>query len=157
MPKFDVIVADPPFSLRWEATETLGEDVRFKNHGIAPKSAADFAFVAHTAKAADATFWNVDYRLMPGVRMADVVADTVAACAAVDAERVVIVGHSAGGHLAVEAALRLPKPPAAVVAVSGLYDLDPLQYAFIQDELTLTDDEVAAFSPETRAAAEASA
>jgi len=25
----------------------LGEDVRFKNHGLAPKSAADFAFLLH--------------------------------------------------------------------------------------------------------------
>lgn len=115
-------------------------------------AAADFAFVAETARAADATLWNVDYRLMPGVRMADVVADTVAGCEAVEAERIVIVGHSAGGHLAVEAALRLSGPPGAVLAVSGLYDLDPLRYAFIQDELAFTADEVAAFSPETRAA-----
>ncbi|MBI2515407.1 MAG: type I restriction-modification system subunit M [Opitutae bacterium] len=47
MPKFDAIVANPPFSLRWESKEELGEDVRFKNHGIAPKSAADFAFLLH--------------------------------------------------------------------------------------------------------------
>ena len=47
MPKFDAIVANPPFSLRWEPKEELGEDVRFKNHGIAPKSAADFAFLLH--------------------------------------------------------------------------------------------------------------
>lgn len=47
MPKFDAIVANPPFGLRWEPTEELGQDVRFKNHGIAPKSAADFAFLLH--------------------------------------------------------------------------------------------------------------
>lgn len=47
MAKFDAIVANPPFSLRWEPTEELGQDVRFKNHGIAPKSAADFAFLLH--------------------------------------------------------------------------------------------------------------
>ena len=47
MPKFDAIVANPPFSYRWEPTEALGEDVRFKNHGLAPKSAADFAFLLH--------------------------------------------------------------------------------------------------------------
>lgn len=46
-PSFDAIVANPPFSLRWEPTETLGEDVRFKNYGLAPKSAADFAFLLH--------------------------------------------------------------------------------------------------------------
>ena len=34
-------------SYRWEPTGTLGDDVRFKNHGLAPKSAADFAFLLH--------------------------------------------------------------------------------------------------------------
>ncbi|MBF0429461.1 MAG: N-6 DNA methylase, partial [Magnetococcales bacterium] len=46
-PKFDVVVANPPFSYRWEPTDALAEDVRFKNYGLAPKSAADFAFLLH--------------------------------------------------------------------------------------------------------------
>jgi len=46
-PSFDAIVANPPFSYRWEPTDALGDDVRFKNHGLAPKSAADFAFLLH--------------------------------------------------------------------------------------------------------------
>jgi type I restriction enzyme M protein len=45
--QFDAIVANPPFSLRWEPTDALGEDFRFKNYGLAPKSAADFAFLLH--------------------------------------------------------------------------------------------------------------
>lgn len=44
---FDAVVANPPFSYRWEPTEALGEDFRFKNYGLAPKSAADFAFLLH--------------------------------------------------------------------------------------------------------------
>lgn len=44
---FDAIVANPPFSLRWEPTESLGEDFRYKSYGLAPKSAADFAFLLH--------------------------------------------------------------------------------------------------------------
>jgi type I restriction enzyme M protein len=46
-PQFDAIVANPPFSYRWDPTEAMGDDVRFKNHGLAPKSAADFAFLLH--------------------------------------------------------------------------------------------------------------
>jgi type I restriction enzyme M protein len=46
-PLFDAIVANPPFSLRWEPTDALADDVRFKSHGLAPKSAADFAFLLH--------------------------------------------------------------------------------------------------------------
>jgi len=45
--EFDAVVANPPFSLRWDPTEALGEDFRFKNYGLAPKSAADFAFLLH--------------------------------------------------------------------------------------------------------------
>lgn len=46
-PYFDAVVANPPFSYRWDPNEALGEDVRFKNYGLAPKSAADLAFLLH--------------------------------------------------------------------------------------------------------------
>lgn len=46
-PLFDAIVANPPFSYRWEPSESMGDDVRFKNYGLAPRSAADFAFLLH--------------------------------------------------------------------------------------------------------------
>lgn len=45
--EFDAVVANPPFSYRWEPNEALGEDFRFKSYGLAPKSAADFAFLLH--------------------------------------------------------------------------------------------------------------
>ncbi|GMT43273.1 MAG: hypothetical protein IEMM0003_0092 [bacterium] len=45
--KFDAVVANPPFSYRWKPTEALAEDFRFKGYGLAPKSAADFAFLLH--------------------------------------------------------------------------------------------------------------
>ncbi|MFC4249858.1 type I restriction-modification system subunit M [Sinimarinibacterium flocculans] len=47
MPKFDAVVANPPFSYRWEPKADMSDDVRFKNYGLAPKSAADFAFLLH--------------------------------------------------------------------------------------------------------------
>jgi type I restriction enzyme M protein len=43
----DAVVANPPFSYRWEPNETLSEDFRFKSYGLAPKSAADLAFLLH--------------------------------------------------------------------------------------------------------------
>ncbi|MCE5990589.1 type I restriction-modification system subunit M [Pseudomonas sp. KCA11] len=46
-PRFDAVVANPPFSYRWDPTKALSEDMRFKNYGLAPKSAADFAFLLH--------------------------------------------------------------------------------------------------------------
>jgi len=45
--KCDAVVANPPFSYRWEPNDTLAEDFRFKSYGLAPKSAADFAFLLH--------------------------------------------------------------------------------------------------------------
>jgi type I restriction enzyme M protein len=46
-PQFDAVVANPPFSYRWEPNEAKGQDPRFANHGVAPRSAADFAFLLH--------------------------------------------------------------------------------------------------------------
>jgi type I restriction enzyme M protein len=46
-PYFDAIVANPPFSYRWEQSDAMADDVRFKSYGLAPKSAADFAFLLH--------------------------------------------------------------------------------------------------------------
>jgi len=45
--QFDAVVANPPFSLRWDPTEETAKDFRFNRYGIAPKSAADFAFLLH--------------------------------------------------------------------------------------------------------------
>ena len=45
--QFDAVVANPPFSYRWQPKEETAEDFRFKNYGLSPKSAADFAFLLH--------------------------------------------------------------------------------------------------------------
>ena len=44
---FDAIVANPPFSLRWDPKEETAKDFRFNGFGVAPKSAADYAFLLH--------------------------------------------------------------------------------------------------------------
>lgn len=45
--QFDAVVANPPFSYRWDPKEETGKNFRFKNYGVAPKSAADMAFLLH--------------------------------------------------------------------------------------------------------------
>lgn len=45
--QFEAVVANPPFSYRWQPKEEIAENFRFKNYGLAPKSAADFAFLLH--------------------------------------------------------------------------------------------------------------
>ncbi|RYF18697.1 MAG: alpha/beta hydrolase [Comamonadaceae bacterium] len=74
-----------------------------------------------------------------------------------DRKRIVVAGHSAGGHLAAMTLACLwqqldPALPRDVVrsalAISGLHDLDPIMRTpFLQPDLRLTDDQVARASP----------
>lgn len=46
--KFDAIVANPPFSAAWSASDRFISDPRFSGPGVlAPKSKADYAFILH--------------------------------------------------------------------------------------------------------------
>jgi len=45
--EFDAVVANPPFSYRWSPSEEMAKDFRFRDYGLAPRSAADFAFLLH--------------------------------------------------------------------------------------------------------------
>lgn len=46
--KFEAIVANPPFSMKWEAKSQKMTDDRFSQYGVLPpKSCADYAFVEH--------------------------------------------------------------------------------------------------------------
>lgn len=46
--KFEAVVANPPFSANWSASELFASDERFNQYGkLAPKTKADFAFVQH--------------------------------------------------------------------------------------------------------------
>lgn len=105
----------------------------------------------------------VGYPLCPEVSLAEL---TEAARASVPALRdfsrerrgralpIVAAGHSAGGHLAVElgitdwSARDIPSPPiAAVVALSGVYDLEPLVATTLNAALRLDAASARAASP----------
>ncbi|MCT4627234.1 type I restriction-modification system subunit M [Halodesulfovibrio sp.] len=46
--KFEAVVANPPFSAKWSASNLFLSDERFAQYGkLAPKTKADFAFVQH--------------------------------------------------------------------------------------------------------------
>lgn len=94
---------------------------------------------------------NVEYRLMPSARMGDLVSDVTAALEVAarraDGRRLLVIGHSAGAHLALEAWRRAGDLVAGVAALSGVYDLRPVPWSFLQTEIALTDGEIAAHSP----------
>ena len=108
----------------------------------------------------------VDYGLAPRTPMEAIVRQNLAAVAhlwsnakslGVDRARIVVAGHSAGGHLAaMMLAARWPTwdalLPADVlrggVAISGLYDMEPLRHTpYLNADLQLTLDRVAPLSP----------
>lgn len=74
-----------------------------------------------------------------------------------DPERIVVAGHSAGGHLAAmlaccdwpALAAELPRRVLrGALSISGLFDLDPLRYApFLRDDLQLTPASARKLSP----------
>lgn len=125
----------------------------------------DQTFIARAYAEAGIAFVLVEYDLMPDVRMADIVRqcrDAVAWVHAhagdygIDAGRLYVSGHSAGGHLTAMMAAtdwgdHCGGPADMVkggIALSGLYDLKPIQHSYLNDTLALTDAEVAANSPQ---------
>jgi arylformamidase len=116
-----------------------------------------FSFLAPGFVPAGAALVVIDYPLMPQVRMRDVVAsclqalDWVGANAAGfggDPDRVFASGNSAGGHLVAEVMDKMSGTfLRGGTAISGLYDLEPVTRSFQNDDLQLTAEELATFSP----------
>jgi len=114
--------------------------------------AEDHRFALPALRPVAAVVANAEYRLLPGVRMRDAVADIVAAARALLARfpdrELTLAGHSAGAHLAACAARDdgLAARLSGLILVSGLYDLAPVVRSFLQAELRLTPAEVDAYS-----------
>ena len=126
----------------------------------------DQSFVAPPFVDAGAMVVLPGYALCPAVTIEHIVLQTVQALAWVhrhareyggDPSRIVVAGHSAGGHLATMLlACRwcavAPDLPAdlvkAALSISGLYDLEPLRHApFLASDLALTPATARRLSP----------
>jgi arylformamidase len=126
----------------------------------------DQSFVAPPFVEAGAMVVVPDYALCPAVSIEHIVLQLVRALAWVhrharehggDPARIVVAGHSAGGHLATmllacdwrAVAPDLPVDLVkAAVSISGLYDLEPLRHApFLAADLRLTSASARRLSP----------
>ena len=100
--------------------------------------------------------WSValpGYTLTPDATLTQIVAEITAALDWLAAEGpahgiagpVLLSGWSAGGHLAAMAAHH--PCVAAILPISGLYELGPIRDTYLNTALRLTDEEIAALSP----------
>ena len=123
---------------------------------------SDHAFVAPPLIAQDIGVAVINYDLCPDVSIARIVDECREGVAwlrregtryGVPAERLVVSGHSAGGHLAAMlvamdwSALGSPSGLAGAVAISGVFDLEPLVQVSFNADLKLDRSRARAVSP----------
>ncbi|RDB41890.1 alpha/beta hydrolase [Halomonas sp. DQ26W] len=124
----------------------------------------DFGFVVDGLVEAGITVAVVNYALCPSVPFGELVRQSRAAVAwmhrygeslGVDPHQLSVSGHSAGGHLCAmllvtdwEEDYGLPNDLIrSALAISGLFDLRPFPWSWLQPKLQLTGRDVADYSP----------
>jgi arylformamidase len=127
-------------------------------------SSKEFSGVALGLHAQGITTVVINYALCPRVTIDEIVRQTRAALAWTlrnihqyggDPARVAIGGHSAGGHLTAMALQTewaedygLPQDPfVAAIPFSGLFDIEPLRYSYLQSQIQLDDGIIRRNSP----------
>jgi arylformamidase len=117
----------------------------------------DFSFIAPPFVAAGISVALINYDLTPKVTVDEIVAQIQRAIGwthrqagefGFDPRRLVVGGHSAGGHLTAMALAAKPRLPiAAGIAISGVFDLVPLLKTNVNVQLTLDEDRARRLSP----------
>jgi arylformamidase len=113
-----------------------------------------YAFLGESLLPAGFNLALVEYTLAPAARLDEIVAEVQAAVAWLidhvaelggDSRRVFVAGHSAGGHLT--ASVMSDARLAGGVAISGIYDLEPIRLSYLNDKLRLDEAEALRQSP----------
>jgi acetyl esterase/lipase len=114
----------------------------------------NFAFVAEGLLPRGINLAVVEYTLAPAARLDRIVAELRRAVGwlaahlgdyGADPARLYVSGHSAGGHLT---ATTMPLPAVrGGLAISGIYDLEPIRLNYLNDNLGLDPAEAARNSP----------
>jgi arylformamidase len=113
-----------------------------------------YAFLGEGVGAAGFNLAMIEYTLAPAARMDQIVGEARSAVAWViehakefdgDPARVFVSGHSAGGHLTAMA--MVDARVAGGVAISGIYDLEPIRLNYLNEKLGLDLAETERHSP----------
>jgi len=114
-----------------------------------------FSFVAEGPHAHGLDVALVGYTLAPTARLSDIVVEIQSALTFLngnaaqfgfDGERIFAGGWSAGGHLA---ALSCREPHVqGALAISGIFDLEPIALTYLNDKLKLSQNEIETLSPQ---------
>ena len=113
-----------------------------------------YAFLGEGVRGAGFNLALIEYTLAPAARMDQIVGEVRSAVAWViehakeiggDPARVFVSGHSAGGHLTAMA--MTDARVAGGVAISGIYDLEPIRLNYLNDKLGLDAAEAERNSP----------
>jgi acetyl esterase/lipase len=114
-----------------------------------------YGFAAEGPLSRGINFANIEYTLVPAVRLTDIVAEIRRALAFLatqlgwlggDPGRLYVSGHSAGGHLT---AMAINEPSVrGGIAISGVFDLEPIRFGSLNDSVQLDETESRRLSPQ---------
>jgi arylformamidase len=108
----------------------------------------EVAFVAEGPLACGMNVALAEYTLAPDASMTQIVAEIgrlLDVLVARGHRKLILSGHSAGGHLA---AMHRGHPAVShALAISGLFDLEPISAGSLNDKLGLSAQEIARYSP----------
>ena len=113
-----------------------------------------FRFVASGPLAHGFDVANIGYPLAPDRDMRGIIASLRSAFSYLrlhnddlgfDASHIYVSGWSAGAHLAVN--MLDERGVCGALAISGIYDLEPISKSYLNDKLQLTESEILLFSP----------